>query len=57
MNVHMYIYLYLCIYIDRESNHGEKKCIFEKYFRLMSLSFNCIFISSSGKPKIKETKM
>ena len=43
------MYMYVDIYInrerERESNHGEKKYIFEKYFGLTSLSIHCIYIS------------
>ena len=42
MYVCMYIFTYIHIY--RESNHGEKNYILEKYFRLTSLSIYCIYI-------------
>ena len=45
---HRYIYIYIIyayMYIYRESNHGKKNYILEKYFRLTSLSIHGIYIS------------
>ena len=36
--IYIYIYIHIYIYIYRESNHDEKNYIFEKNFRLTSLS-------------------
>ena len=49
----MHVYIYICIERetereterDRESNHDGKNNIYQKFFRLASLSIYCIYIS------------
>ena len=40
----MYVYVYINIYIERESNHGEKNYILEEYFRKYFCIYFCKYL-------------